>query len=393
MTTIAPAASAQAEQFETGKVTTVTLGHAIHDVYTAFLPPLLPVLIQKFALSNAQAGLLNVFMQWPSLLQPVIGYLADRRNLRFLFIIGPAVAGICMSLLPVAPSYLTLAFLLTAVGVTAGGLHSVGSVLAGNVSGRSLGRGMGMWMVGGGLGYTVGPLLIVAALDVLKPQGAPWLMIGGIVTSLALWVGLRNTSSVRRRAVQSQGWRQALVVMRPILLPAFGIAVVRSFMGAALSTFLPTFLSSEGSSLWFAGGALSLFEAAGMVGALTSGSLSDRIGRRRVLASTMAVATPLMIAFLVFGGPARLVIMLALGFCALSTMPVMLAIMQESFPENRAMANGFYLGLSFLTNAAATLALGIFADAWGMRTAFAISAAIPVLGVPLVWLLPGRRNQ
>ena len=68
-------------------------------------PPLLPVLIEKFSLSNAQAGLLNVFLQWPSLLQPFIGYLADRRNLRILVVAAPAIAGVCMSLLGVAPSY------------------------------------------------------------------------------------------------------------------------------------------------------------------------------------------------------------------------------------------------------------------------------------------------
>lgn len=386
------AGPAESEAFHATGVATVTLGHAVHDTYTAFLPPLLPVLIEKFTLSNAQAGLLNVFLQWPSLLQPVIGYLADRRNLRWFVIIAPSIAAFCMSLLPVAPSYAVMAFLLMAVGVGSAGLHSVGTVIAGNLSGRSLGRGMGMWMVGGGLGYTVGPLLIVAALSTLKPQGVPWLMTGGLLTSAALYVRLRNTSSLRGKGPQLHGWRQALVALRPILLPVLGIAVVRSFMSAALSTFLPTFLSSEGSSLWFAGSALAIFEAAGMVGSLTAGAVSDRWGRRRVLAAAMALATPLMFVFLLFAGPARLVVMLALGFVALSTMPVMLAMMQESFPEHRALANGFYLGLSFLTSAGATLALGFMGDAWGLRTAFTISALIPLAGLPLVWFLPGRRR-
>ncbi len=377
-----------AERFHTPGVLTVVSGHAMHDTYTAFLPPLLPVLIEKFALSNSQAGLLNVFMQWPSLAQPFIGYLADHVNLRYLVIFAPAISAAAMSLLGIAPSYAVLALLLIVVGFSAAGLHAVGPVIIGNLSGRSLGRGMGMWMVGGGLGYTVGPLLIVAALGLVKLEGTPWLMAGGILASAVLYVRLRNVSSQTNGGAQTRPWRQAFRALRPVMIPVIGITVVRSFMASALGTFLPTFLKSEGSGLWFAGAALSIFEAAGMVGSLGAGSLSDRMGRRRILAVAMALASPLMAAFLLARGAARLPILVALGICALSIMPVMMALLQENFRENRALVNGIYLGLSFLTNAGATVILGALADGFSMRTAFAVSAAVPLLGLPLVWLLP-----
>lgn len=389
----APNELAAPDRFHALGVTTVASGHAVHDTYTAFLPPLLPVLIEKFALSNAQAGLLSVFMQWPSLLQPVIGYLADRVNLRYLVIFAPAVSAAAMSLLGIAPSYAVLAMLLIIVGVSAAGLHSVGPVIAGNLSGRSLGRGMGIWMVGGGLGYTVGPLIIVAALGLVRLEGTPWLMAGGILASAVLYVRLRGVSSQTHNGAQTRPWRQAFQALRPIMAPVVGITVVRSFMASALGTYLPTFLKSEGSALWFAGAALAVFEAAGMVGSLAAGALSDRLGRRRILAVAMALASPLMAAFLLAGGAARLPILVALGICALSIMPVMMALLQESFPENRALVNGIYLGLSFLTNAGATVILGALADSFSMRMAFTLSAAVPLLGVPLVWWLPkGARD-
>ena len=143
-------AAAEPDRFQVAGVATITVGHAVHDTYTVFLPPLLPVLIEKFALSNAQAGLLSVLMQWPSLLQPVFGYLADHVNLRYFVVTVPSLSAIAMSLSGVAPSYAVLALLLVVVGVGSAGMHSVGPVIAGNLSGRSLGRGMGMWMVGGG---------------------------------------------------------------------------------------------------------------------------------------------------------------------------------------------------------------------------------------------------
>jgi FSR family fosmidomycin resistance protein-like MFS transporter len=384
---------ADEQPFDTAGVTTITLGHAVHDTYTAFLPPLLPVLIEKFTLSNSQAGLLNVFLQWPSLLQPFIGYLADRRNLRYLVIIAPAISAVCMSLVGVAPSYASIAFLLLIVGAGAAGLHAVGPVIAANMSGWQIGRAMGMWMVGGGLGYTIGPLIIVAAIGLIGLESTPWLMFGGILASVALYVRLRDASSLSPNARAAPRWADALAAMRPLLLPIVGITVVRSFMAAALSTYLPLFLKSEGSTLWFAGAALAIFEGAGMVGSLTAGSLSDRIGRRKVLATAMALATPLMIAFMFAGGITRLPLLMALGFTALAIMPVMMALLQERFPENRALANGVYLGLSFLSNAAATLALGVLADAFSLRMAFTVSALMPLLGLPLVALLPGSERR
>ena len=241
----------------------------------------------------------------------------------------------------------------------------------------------------------MGPLIIVAALGLVKLEGTPWLMAGGILASAVLYVRLRDVTSQSGRGNRSRPWRQALRALRPMMVPVIGITVVRSFMASALGTFLPTFLKSEGSNLWFAGAALAVFEAAGMVGSLTAGSLSDRVGRRRILAVAMALASPLMAAFLLTHGTARLPILIALGMCALSIMPVMMALLQESFPENRALVNGIYLGLSFLTNAAATVALGALADGYSMRAAFTFSAAVPLVGLPMVWLLPkgGRHGN
>ena len=84
---------AEAEAFDTGQVLTIVGAHAVHDTYTGFLPPLLPLFIQNLALSRTEAGLLTVFNQGPSLLQPLIGHLADRASLRTLVILAPAIGG------------------------------------------------------------------------------------------------------------------------------------------------------------------------------------------------------------------------------------------------------------------------------------------------------------
>ena len=66
---IAVAEPSEDGEFQTGSVLAITAGHAVHDTYTAFLPPLLPKFIEIFSLSKTEAGLLSVFMSAPSILQ------------------------------------------------------------------------------------------------------------------------------------------------------------------------------------------------------------------------------------------------------------------------------------------------------------------------------------
>jgi hypothetical protein len=66
--------------FHTGRVIALSISHFIHDVYSSFLSPLLPLLIEKLSLSLTQAGFLSTIMQIPALLNPYIGKLADRMS-------------------------------------------------------------------------------------------------------------------------------------------------------------------------------------------------------------------------------------------------------------------------------------------------------------------------
>jgi len=381
--------TAKAERFQTGHVLTISAGHAIHDTYTAFLPPLLPEFIANLSLSNAEAGLLTVFMQTPSLLQPFIGHLADRASLRYFVILAPLVTAVMMSLLGIAPSYWVLAMFLLVVGASSASMHAVGPVMAGRLSGRNLGRGMGFWMVGGELGRTLGPIVVVTAVRLLTLEGTPWLMLGGFLASAALYVRLRNVPDSSSNTGQGLPWRRALRAMRPLLIPLTGIIVARSFMNAALTTFLPTFLSGEGADFWLAGASLSILEAAGVAGALLGGLISDRLGRRPVLCVSMLATPLLMFVFLTVGGWGQFPLLLMLGFISLSVSPVIMALVQESFPENRALANGVYMALSFILRSVVVVALGRLGDLFGLRLAFTASGAIMLLlGLPFVFLLP-----
>src|SRR5512139_2398534 len=82
------------------------LGHFINDLYPAFLPPLLPLLVAKFPLSFTRATLLAAPLSFSaSLTQPVFGYLSDRMGGRKMLIYGPVVGAVSLSCIGLAPGF------------------------------------------------------------------------------------------------------------------------------------------------------------------------------------------------------------------------------------------------------------------------------------------------
>lgn len=383
--------AAEADHFDTGRVTTIAAGHWIHDSYTAFLAPMLPLFKQTLGLSNTEAGLLSVFMQEASLAQPLIGRVADRFSARYFVVFAPAVTGIAMSLLGVAPNYLFLAILLTIAGLSSACIHAVGPVLVGNVSGKKLGSGMSIWMVGGEAGRFIGPLVIGLAIPLLTVRRMPVLMIGGLLASAALLLTLKERPRHGPEISRSGTSLRAEMAGKGRLLAVLvAFITIHVFMSAALVTYLPTLLHDEGESFWLSSVALSVLQAAGVVGALFGGTLSDRLGRRRLLFASVLPTSIFMFVFLAATGWSRFPILVVLGLTSLSITPVMMALVQESFPKNRALANGFYMALSFLIRSMVVILLGRLGDLFGLRLAFTVSAIVPLLGLPLLRWLPEK---
>jgi FSR family fosmidomycin resistance protein-like MFS transporter len=216
-------------------------------------------------------------------------------------------------------------------------------------------------------------------------------MLGGLLGSIILYIRLTDVPRSPAVAGVQPAWGQALRTMGPLLLPLAGITVVRAFMVMALSTYLPVFLSEEGASLWFVGASLTVLQSAGVVGAMLAGPLSDRISRRTLLAASLLAAPLLMLAFLQARGWVQIPLLLVLGFAAISVNPVFMALVQESFPQNRALANGIYMALNFVLSSTVVVILGTLGDRFGLRPTFTVSAFISLIGLPLVFLLPVRR--
>jgi FSR family fosmidomycin resistance protein-like MFS transporter len=369
-------------------VATFTFTHGVHDTYSSFLAPMLPSLISNLSLSMTQAGVLDLAKTIPSLLQPFIGHLGDRVNLRYLVILAPAITGTMMSLLGIAPNYAVLVMLCLAAGLGSAALHAVAPAMAGRAAGAKLGRGMGVWMVGGSIGFAVGPVIIVSVISKFGLEATPWLMLGGWMASALLFIRLRDTSTMSPVSQHRGSLRDGFRALRPLIVPLMAIIGTTGLFIAARMTFLPTFLTQEGESLWFAGIALTLQTGVGWIGALAGGAISDRVGRRVVIFGAMSSAALLMFVFLNTAGWMRLPILMLMGISLPATRAVLMALVQENCPNNRAMANGMFLALSFILESASAVVIGALGDFVGLRTAFVLSAVILLLGSPLARLLP-----
>ncbi len=382
---------AEAERFQTEKIAAISFAHGSHDIYFSFLPTLLPLLKQAYGFGNTQAGLLQIFYQAPALLQPFIGHLSDRFNLRWLIILAPTLSAAMVTLIGVAPSYGVMGVLLLAAGFSTAAFHSIAPALVGIFSGKRVGSGMSIFMVGGELGFALGPLIVVGAVGYLTLRGLPWLMTYGILVSVILYLRIKDAPVVLRSAAgPALPFRQALYNMRGIMLPLLGMGFTTAFLNASIGTYLPTFMKDEGSTLFIAGASFSVIELAATAGTLFSGWLSDRFGRRVILLFAV-IASPLFcFVFLSVHGAAQFVMLLAIGFSSYCYTPAVMAMVQEHYSENRALANGVYQAIQFGVRSLVVVLVGALADRFGLRPVFWFNAAVMFASLPFVFLLPKR---
>jgi FSR family fosmidomycin resistance protein-like MFS transporter len=374
-------------------VLAVSAAHFVHDVFTACIAPLLPLIIDKLGLSLVRAGSLVVYTQLPSLLNPLLGSFADRKGLRrALLIFGPGVTGTLICLMGLAPGYASLAVLLLTVGCSVAVMHLTAPVIISEASGNSVGRGMSFFMLGGELARSVGPLLAVQMVSSFGLEGLWRVIPVAVASSLLLAWRLRDIEA-RRPVRPPSRLLRVWVEMRRTLAGVVGILIARAFMVGGLTTFLPTFIYGESGSLWLANISLAVYEAAGAAGALISGTVSDWIGRRRVLFGAVALSPLLMLAFLHTEGWPRLLALAGLGFVALATTPVLLAVTIENSGSNPAAASGTFMMISFAARSLIILAVGAMGDAMGLKTAYVWCAWLAALGLPFVLILPPSQNR
>jgi len=380
--------------FRSSGVLLVSATHLLHDIYSSFLAPLRPLLIEKFGVTLALASLWDLFQRIPWFFNPIIGIIAEKTAARYFVILTPAVTAVSMSLLGIAPSFVMVSILLFVMGISSAMFHVPSPVMIKKLSGKYTGRGMSIFMFGGEMARTLGPLVITGAVSWWGLEGTWKLIPFGLVASFVLFLRLRkiNISSDLHKTDKSPEYWNTIKRYLPFFFILVGITLFRSIMKSGLTAFLPTYFYIEkGESLWFSNSTLAVFQLAGAVGTILSGTVSDRIGRKTTLL-IISLLTPVLMAFFVMSnGLWSFVFLVILGFFVFAPGPVLMALVQDVSKDLPVFMNSIYMTISFVSSAIAVVFAGLIGDWLGLEKTYLISSFLALGAVPFVLMLKKRK--
>jgi FSR family fosmidomycin resistance protein-like MFS transporter len=370
---------------KTNQILVVSGGHFFHDLFTSFLAPLLPTLIENLSLSLTSAGVLSTFSRLPSVFNPLIGYLADKVGARYFVILAPALTASLMSLLGKANSFYSLAIILFMAGASSTMFHASSPGLIASAAGERKGFGLSVFMAGGGLGRSLGPLVVVWAVSAWGLDGAYRIMVLGWAASILLFFQFR---SIDTTPIEKPSLKATLPIFKRFFLPLALVLILHSTLTASLSGYLPIYMVQSGAPLWIAGAALSVLELAGVLGGLVIGPYSDKFGRRKSINISMLLSALIVPIFLTVTGWLIFPVLLLLGFFSLSSGTLFLALVQDHFEDHRSTGNGVYLLISLLSNGLMLIVIGLIGDNFGLSAAYSIGAIASLFSIPALTLLP-----
>ena len=366
--------------------------HLSVDLCQAAVPALLPFFVDQRGYSYAAAGAL-VFAATvgSSLIQPLFGHAADRLELPWLMPSGVLAAGAGIALAGLASSYaLTFAaIVLSGVGVAA--FHPEGARHANYASGAAKAQGMSLFALGGNAGFALGPLLTTACVLVL---GLPGTLVLGLVPATAGATLLLKRA--RLRGLRARGAAAAEArphgAQRDRWAPfarLTGVISLRSCVHFGLLSFVPVwFVTTLGTSEAAGNVALTAMLASGAAGTVIGGRVADRVGRRTILLGCLALAGPLLAAFIVSPTALAFALIALVGFTVVGTFAITVVLGQEYLPNRLGMASGVTLGAAIGVGGALAPVLGALADAQGIETAMWVIAALPLPALALALTLP-----
>ncbi len=369
---------------EKKRVWPVALAHGLNDGYGAFLSALMPLIIERLGISLTLAGLLTSvrssiasFGQWP------LGMAVDRFGAKTFAILGPALTVTAMSLLGVMPKYWAVAVLLVLAGLGTAAFHPAGATLV--PEGRLRGLRMAFFSAGGTLGVALGPILVTQVVDRCGLSFVPFLLIPAAFLLLLIGFALPCTSRPNQQTVSFTRHPQ-----RRRLLRLWGMGMFRDMVGTSVSGFLAVVWAKRGASLTLAGLTLTVYALAGALGDITGGRLSDRYGRREILAGALLLAIPALYLFLLTEGILSLAFLAIFGFASAASVPVSVVYGQELMPESKGLVSGLLLGLAWGVGSLLVTGVGALADRLGLEAALGFVGLALVPAALLALSLPKR---
>jgi len=384
----------------------ITLGHSLTHWYPATFYLLLPIIGKELGLSYSQIGLIMTCQYIAGAVANVPGgALVDtvgRKGL--LMAVSLFWVGFPYLLMGFTHSYLMLLACVALVGFGNSLWHPTAiPTLARNFPQRK-GLVLSMHGMGGNAGDALAPIVVGSLLSFLTWRQVVVLnVVPGLVIALVLLaflgtlrLGGANAPHKDGAANEGQSLRDYVRGLAPLfrnrsLLLLSTSSAFRSMTQNALLTFLPVYLAYEmGFSPVWVGACLFALQAAGFAAAPVAGHLSDRMGRRSIMMTSMAM-TAVVLVFMAFAGKsfAFVVFVAVLGFFLYAIRPVLQAWLLETTPKNMGGTSiGVLFGAQSLGSSAAPLLAGMIADRYGLGATFYFLAGTIVLANLFIFFMP-----
>jgi len=383
---------------QTTPILLLFLGHVWVDASQAILPVALVRLKELFSLSYFQVGLLMAVLNLTSsVIQPAFGYISDRFRTGWFVPVGILWTALAMGLLGWSINYPVAVFLVGLAGLGTAAFHPRAMMAVYYVSGSRLGFGAAVFSTGGNLGFALGPVVGSFLIIGFGLHATLGLLIPGVLLCLIIFFNrgdfLRREPNVQEKSsseIHTPSQKFPWVSLIAVCL----IVTLRSWVYISFITYLPMFFQTKGIELQTGSLMLTVFLAGGAVAGLYGGHLSDRVGRRRVIAVSMLIY-PILASLMILSQGGWIWLLAATsGAALLASFAVTIVQAQELMPQYVGLASGLILGLGFGTGGLGSAFSGFLADRLGLNSVLWILALAPVLGAVLTaFIRPGNREK
>jgi len=411
MSTVATTAEAP-PQTAFREVWLISAGHMMTHWYPGTFYLLLPLIGADLGLSFGQIGsILTCQFAAGALSNVPGGMLVDTVGRKGLLMAAALFwVGVPYFAMGFAHSYWMLLVCAALVGIGNNIWHPTAIPLLAQSFPRRRGLVVSIHGMGGNLGDAVAPLVAGAMLTVFSWRDVVMMnVIPGVIAAVLILVSLGRLQRGRgagadRHDVEASGQRKRegvlssvriLLANRTVLMLSLS-GCVRAMTASTLLTFLPLFLADDlGYSSAAIGGCLFALQAAGFAAAPITGHLSDRVGRRRIIMSSMAMSAVVLLFMAVAGRSAAFVFFVAfLGFFLFAIRAVLQAWLLDATPKHM---GGTSIGILFGTQAAGAaigpLVGGVIADHYGIMATFYFLAATIVAANMFIFFTPAAQPE
>lgn len=361
----------------------LALCHLATDINQGALPALLPFLREVLNLSYTLAGSVVFFSNLSSsIIQPVFGYISDKKSLGWILPISPIIAGFGIALSGFMPNYFLLIVCVLISGVGVALFHPEGFKAAYSFTGEKKATGVSLFAFGGSLGLALGPIIAIWLCSRFGIRGTIFIIIPPLFVSflLLLFLGsLKGERSEQKSIVEEK--KEKLTISQKISFCLLAIvATIRGWTQFGMATYIPFYYINylRGDPL-HAGKLSTTFLLSGAIGTVIGGAVADKIGHKKFLLSTLLLSAFLLNLFFFTSGYLTFLLLSVSGMVLISSFGTTTVMGQILLPKHLGMASGIMVGLTISAGGLGLTILGAIADRWGVPLTIRVISFLPLL--------------